>query len=229
MKRAVVYQHENTPSLVLHDMASVLTSLNYSLQQLGENNADNVSYQAVLGATNDLQSLLKLAYSQHRSDPSHYATLPLINRTRLLFQPTIEKQQIKLHIDCHGATLHGNPFAFYRLLVNLVTNAISAVKKSSCISKKIVITDKRQGSNYILTVRDNGCGMHMAQLDAIKAIAPETHIYNKPHGNGLVLVKSVLAEHQADWEITSKDGEGTTFIMNFPIPTPAYNQSHILS
>lgn len=229
MKRAAVYQHENSPPLVLHDMASVLTSLNYSLLQLGENNADNVSYQSVLGATNDLQSLLKLAYAQQFSEHYPFQTLPLINRTYLLLQPTTAKQSITLHCNCRGATLSGYPFAFYRMLVNLVTNSISAVNQSTRSQKSILISDEHDGDHYILRVKDNGCGMEESKVEMIKKTSPDDHIFKNPHGNGLVLVKSVLIRHQADWDIASKSGEGTTFIMKFPTPGPTYNQNHILS
>jgi two-component system, sporulation sensor kinase E len=70
--------------------------------------------------------------------------------------------------------------------------------------------------DMILKVIDNGCGIPDSIMDKIF----EPYFTTKEFGSGLglTLVYKIVKEHLGDVTLSSKQGEGTTFILTFSIP-----------
>ena len=70
--------------------------------------------------------------------------------------------------------------------------------------------------NYILKISDNGCGMS----DETLAKLFEPYYTTKANGTGLgmTMVYKIIKEFSGDITVDSKEGEGTSFIIAFPIP-----------
>ena len=63
---------------------------------------------------------------------------------------------------------------------------------------------------------DNGIGIPQENIDKIF----EPYFTTKDFGTGLglTLVYKIVKEHQGDITVRSKEGQGTEFTLNFPIP-----------
>lgn len=100
---------------------------------------------------------------------------------------------------------------------NIVKNAFDHTTSGAVIS----IQWKQSVSVVQIEIKDNGCGIHPEDLH---------HIFKRFYrsrfskdiqgiGLGLPLAKIVIEEHNGTIEVESELGVGTTFIMNFLIPT----------
>ena len=97
-------------------------------------------------------------------------------------------------------------------LLNLIKNSLSAMPDGGVLR----IETSSKGSEVILKVIDNGCGIPEVIMDKIF----EPYFTTKEFGSGLglTLVYKIIKEHMGDVALTSKQGEGTTFILTFSIP-----------
>ncbi len=97
-------------------------------------------------------------------------------------------------------------------LLNLIKNSLSAMPKGGILR----IETTKRGPDVLLKVIDNGCGIPDSIMDKIF----EPYFTTKEFGSGLglTLVYKIVKEHLGDVSLTSKQGEGTTFILTFSIP-----------
>lgn len=103
-------------------------------------------------------------------------------------------------------------FSFYRLLFNLVDNAIKYSKEHSRVAIYYEITDK-----VYIYVKDNGIGMTKEEL---KNATKPFYRANKARtengmGLGLAVVKSICEKFDIDLSILSKKNAYTTVILGF--------------
>jgi signal transduction histidine kinase len=104
-----------------------------------------------------------------------------------------------------------------RLMVNLLTNAI----KYSPEKTRITATLEVAGDKVRLEIQDEGYGMnneqckHLFQKYQRADDAKEKRIAGT--GLGLYLVKLICDAHKGDIKVTSKVGEGSTFVITLPL------------
>ena len=72
-----------------------------------------------------------------------------------------------------------------------------------------------------ITIKDNGCGIHPEDLHHIFKRFYRSRFSKDTQGIGLglPLAKAIIEAHGGLIEVESELGIGTSFIMNFPIPT----------
>ncbi len=97
-------------------------------------------------------------------------------------------------------------------LLNIVKNAISAMPQGGTLR----IATLRKASMLVLTVSDTGVGIPEENL--AKIFEPYFTTREFGSGLGLTLVYKIVKEHLGDIAVSSKVGQGTTFILSFPIP-----------
>jgi len=97
-------------------------------------------------------------------------------------------------------------------LLNLIKNSLSAMPDGGVL----LIETSTKCPDVILKVIDNGFGIPEAIMDKIF----EPYFTTKEFGSGLglTLVYKIVKEHLGDVSLTSKQDEGTTFILTFSIP-----------
>ena len=97
-------------------------------------------------------------------------------------------------------------------LLNLIKNALYAMPNGGTLR---IETGRREDTVYVKVI-DNGVGIPEENIDKIF----EPYFTTKDFGTGLglTLVYKIVKEHQGDISVRSKEGEGTEFTLNFPIP-----------
>lgn len=100
---------------------------------------------------------------------------------------------------------------------NIVKNALDHTESGDTVR----ITWKELSFAVQITVKDNGCGIHPEDLHHIfKRFYRSRFSKDKQGiGLGLPLAKSIVEAHSGTIEADSELGKGTTFTMNFLIPT----------
>jgi PAS domain S-box-containing protein len=99
-------------------------------------------------------------------------------------------------------------------LLNIVINAIEAMEEQVG-QLNISIDDEPQGA--VLKIVDNGCGISEDNISRLF----EPYFTQKRNGVGLGLAHTlnILQAHKANVEVTSAEGQGTTFSITFPVLT----------
>lgn len=123
-----------------------------------------------------------------------------------------------------------DPSQFQQVVMNLVTNAVSALESSdgSTVSlrtyrqevceetplRQVYGTFPVPGSYAVLEVSDDGCGMDAITQERI--FEPFFSTRKEGNGLGLATVFGVLSRHDSSIEVESEPGQGALFRVRFP-------------
>ncbi|MBD0283854.1 MAG: GHKL domain-containing protein [Flavisolibacter sp.] len=138
----------------------------------------------------------------------------LFGNLHQLMQPTFEQKDIELEIILKepDLSLEADPNLLEQVLINLVVNAIEAVKEKST-PKIILSAEQTLNKKVIIKVADNGQGMPDEVLD--KIFIPFFSTKKQGSGIGLSLCKQIIMLHRGTIQVQSKEGLGSVFLMQF--------------
>ena len=111
-----------------------------------------------------------------------------------------------------------DPEAIHRVLLNLVTNAMDACTDISCSNKScrvLIRSSKPEGWAVEYQVIDNGCGMGEETKNRLFQTFFTTKGSNGT-GLGLMIAKKIVDEHEGLIDVSSEEGEGSTFTIRLP-------------
>jgi len=138
----------------------------------------------------------------------------LFENLHRLMQPTLDQKNIDIEIILKDPdlSLDADTNLVEQVLINLVVNAIEAVKERP--DPRIVLSANQALNNkVILKVADNGTGMSMELLD--KIFIPFFSTKKSGSGIGLSLCKQIMMLHKGNIQVQSVEGEGTAFLLSF--------------
>ncbi len=137
----------------------------------------------------------------------------LISEVLDLMKPLIQKQNIKLNLEDINErdTLEIDKKLIDQVLINLVTNAIHAVKDKP--DALIKISTQRTAEAYRIVVSDNGKGISKENLD--KIFIPFFTTREGGSGIGLTICKNIMQIHNGKLEASSVIDQGSVFQMVF--------------
>ena len=128
----------------------------------------------------------------------------------------LKKKGVHLEGRVEGHKIKGDIAKLTRVLQNLISNAAQAMEKQQG-EKRIIVSSRKHFDEIELLVQDNGPGIP----EAIRENLFEpfvTHGKAEGTGIGLSIVRSIIEAHGGTIRCETKSGEGTTFIMQFPVP-----------
>jgi len=100
-----------------------------------------------------------------------------------------------------------------QVLVNIIKNAIES--KGSKGKLKLTLNTKKKGGYFIISIKDNGIGMTLDELNKLGEAFYTTK--NKGTGLGVLLSKEIIELHEGTIIYTSIKEEGTTVDISLPI------------
>ena len=138
----------------------------------------------------------------------------LFENLHRLMQPTLEQKEIELGIILKDPDLmlEADTNLVEQVLINLVVNAIEAVKSTN--QPRIILAGYQSGNGKtIIKVADNGLGIPAEIMD--KIFIP--FFSTKKHGSGigLSLCKQIMMLHRGNIQVQSATSEGTVFMLLF--------------
>jgi C4-dicarboxylate-specific signal transduction histidine kinase len=119
-----------------------------------------------------------------------------------------------------------------QVFINLVTNAIDAMDEKAeqaehkTMTKRLAIGTRTENGNVIVTVRDNGVGMSEEVKSKLFEPFFTTKKIGKGTGLGVSISYGIVKDYEGTIEIQSQEGEGTTFILTFPVSIDAGKPTH---
>ncbi len=131
-----------------------------------------------------------------------------------LMQPTLDQKNIDLQIVLKetNITVEADTSLIEQVLINLVVNAIEAVKDK--VNAKIILSanvDAKQ--RVIIKVADNGVGMTSEMVE--KVFIPFFTTKKTGSGIGLSLCKQIMMLHKGNIQVFSEEGKGTSMLLHF--------------
>jgi signal transduction histidine kinase len=112
-----------------------------------------------------------------------------------------------------------DPVGISRAVLNVVTNAIDAVEGRPAAAVMITVQADSEAGLARITVADNGAGMPPETLAEIFTLFVSTK-GARGTGLGLTVSRKILREHGGDIRATSREGEGSTFVLELPLRLP---------
>ncbi len=122
----------------------------------------------------------------------------------------------------------GSPVHLGKTIMNLITNAFEAIPdagtvtltlRNQYIDKPISGYDEVQQGDYVLfKISDNGHGIADRDLERIfEPFYTKKKMGRSGTGLGMAVVWGTVKDHQGYIDVTSQQGEGTTFSLYFPV------------
>ena len=111
-----------------------------------------------------------------------------------------------------------DPAAMSRAVLNVVTNALDAVEGRPQPAITIAADIDTEAKLARIAVTDNGEGIPPETLAEIFTLFVSTK-GSRGTGLGLTVSRKILREHGGDIRVTSRVGEGSTFVLEFPAHT----------
>jgi signal transduction histidine kinase len=110
-----------------------------------------------------------------------------------------------------------------RVILNLINNAFYVVDEKlrqaqleSHYAPTVSVSTKKTGAKVLISVKDNGNGIPQKVLDKIFQPFFTTKPTGQGTGLGLSLSYDIVKAHGGELKVETKEGEGTTFIIQLP-------------
>jgi signal transduction histidine kinase len=109
-----------------------------------------------------------------------------------------------------------------RVILNLITNAFYVVNEKSKqgfegYEPTVSVSTKKEGTNVLISVKDNGNGIPQKVLDKIFQPFFTTKPTGQGTGLGLSLSYDIVKAHGGELKVETKEGEGSAFIIQLPV------------
>ncbi len=168
----------------------------------------------------DMQMLILdiLEYSKVGSDGitfSEIDTSLCVAKALSNLHAAIAEKHADITVDEPFPTVFGDSAQLTSLFQNLIGNAIKF-----CIdTPKIHLSSKKEGREYIFSVRDNGIGIDPKDSGKIFAVFHRLHSKSEYPGTGigLAICNRITERHKGRMWVESEPGKGSTFYFTLPI------------
>ena len=144
-----------------------------------------------------------------------------IETTHQLVGEMYRKRGLEMSLDMKAEDdiIHGDPGRFQQVIMNLFSNAKDALDGTQ--NALIKVSTRNENDQFVLMIEDNGMGIPRASMEKIFAPFYTTKPMGKGTGMGLGISTKIVEEMQGTISVESKEGVGTTFVLSFPLGTPA--------
>jgi signal transduction histidine kinase len=207
---------------IAHEVRNPLTNINLALDQLrGELPSSNSSatlYSDIIERNaNRIETLMDEMLNSSRPKKLILELTfvsDILNDTIKMAQDRINLNQIKLILnsceDMPRLLVDKNKIQI--AFLNIIINAIEAMKPGEGI---LTITTTYQDDAIIIEIADNGNGIPPSDLKRL--FDPFFTSKQSGMGLGLTSTKNILNSHNAQMEVMSEEGKGTTFHIQFKV------------
>ncbi len=114
-----------------------------------------------------------------------------------------------------GPTVVADAEKLRQVFANVLDNAIDAFDGVP-ENRRVEVFIENGGSNAVVRVRDNGCGIPADKLARI--FNPFFTTKEKGTGLGMAISKKIVEAHAGAMDVTSEVGRGSEFVVSLPLP-----------
>jgi signal transduction histidine kinase len=207
-------------NFLIHDIDNPIQSIKQYSEHIKKQNINkdvNGILDMIIEQSNCIADLVQatLKYSEEKII-SHPEPVPLnnvLNHILVILAEYVESRDVKLFKKFEGDGLVNiDRNMFYQACFQIAKNACDAMPNGG----NIYITDKREGNNIKIEIKDIGFGIPDSIKD--KIFEPfMTHGKKNKTGLGLTIAEKIILEHNGTIRAESDLGEGTTIIIVLPV------------
>jgi len=132
-------------------------------------------------------------------------------------------EQIKRAIVVKGCEFFSDRWRIAEIFRNLVSNAIK-YRDFNKFNPEINVTIVIDENQAAITFKDNGIGIELHNLEKIFNMFYRASEQSDGSGLGLYIVKNATDKLRGEVQVTSKPGEGTSFVINLPNRAPVLTE-----
>ncbi|WP_066052435.1 two-component system sensor histidine kinase NtrB [Robertmurraya korlensis] len=226
----VVMKNDNLPnigkmaSIIARDLKKPLVSIRGFLQLLKPHLIETGKDHYADIALEEIDYANKLIYEYVSATQPTAPNKQQVNIQKVLMEVIQTTQKEAAKIKCEIKYVKEqilpvqeiDPKQLKQVVLNLLRNAMDAIQVSQNRGKGSIILRTRLNENTIeISVKDNGSGM---EEDTAKRIfTPFYTTKEKGAGIGLSVCQKIVENHGGIIDVSSKPGEGTTFILVLPL------------
>lgn len=162
-----------------------------------------------------IDTLLQLS----KSDPPNFEEIDvkyILENSFILMRKQFSDNNIKLvkNLSCNLPNIVGDPNQIWQVFVNIIINSIQALPNGGEIRIDAGLC-KESSDNIYISFTDTGMGISKESLQHI--FNPFFTTKNSGTGLGLSICNRIVDEHQGRILVSSEEGKGSTFIVEFPV------------
>jgi len=170
----------------------------------------------------DIDDLLEFARKPDR--PVEIIRLDeLLEEAKSLMEDLFKERGIKIGKKLEVNHIMGRKADLLQVFLNLYSNAYKAMPQGGKLMTQSCMITRQQGKFPLMEIRvsDTGCGIPPKHIPKIYDPFFTTSEQVQGTGLGLSLTHKIIKEHGGTIEVSSQEGEGSVFILTFPIhPRP---------
>lgn len=138
----------------------------------------------------------------------------LLHKTVDTVEPTLQEKNVGLRMDLSNdlSEISGDADRLQQVFLNLINNALDAMPDGG----NLTISTYKTPGKICAEFTDTGIGMSRETSEKIFQTLFTTKKRGHGSGLGLVVVKQILQEHDAEIEVGSEPNNGTKFTILFP-------------
>ncbi len=202
-----------------HDIAQPLASLRFALAAIGQKPENKAIAEHVENTLTYAQGLLKELISQTRDEPvdlhHSFAVHDLLQQLLREFEGAAQQKGLRLSIHACDQQLQGSSVLLYRILSNLVSNAIRYTARG-----RVVVGVRRRPGALEFQIWDTGPGIAPDVRERLMQAfmrGDEAKQASEGFGLGLYIVNSLCQQCGYKLNILSEPGKGSAFCLRVPI------------
>ncbi|WP_323351355.1 two-component system sensor histidine kinase RppB [Leptolyngbya sp. CCNP1308] len=182
----------------------------------------NRQTQRLTTLVNDLLILSRLEQADDRSAPTQVCMPDLVKDIEEEFSALALTKGIHLTTvapDAKTLTVRGHESELYRLLLNIVGNALEYTPKGGHVTIRLTPRDRYA----LINVEDTGIGIAPPEqakiFDRFYRVNPDRSRHTGGSGLGLAIARAIAQAHGGDIQVKSVVGKGSCFTIQLPRAT----------
>ena len=143
----------------------------------------------------------------------------LLKETITFLQAELKQEHIKVVLNFKEGQLsiRSDPKMLEQVFVNLITNAIHAIKEKGSKKGRIELKTTKAGVNAEIMISDDGMGISQEDREKVFSLFYTTKPPGKGTGLGLPICQNIVNNLGGDMTFESQVGKGTTFTVRIPV------------
>jgi signal transduction histidine kinase len=215
---------------IAHDLRTPLLGIEQGLQGLKYFTDSQLSGEArqlvgdlhtgarlAVGIVQDILDLYRQAYGELPLSYSRFRMDELVRQVVDLMRPEIADRRLNVTIQAPPAEITGDQRRLYRVLVNLLDNAVKNSPSGGNVQIIVSVRGEEAARRAVVAVEDEGKGLDPAALDTLFELnRPVSAPTRTGTGLGLYLCRIVIAAHRGTIWAENRSEGGARFVFDIP-------------
>jgi len=206
--------HEvNTPLAVISNYAQMLA------KQLPAEDPRGPLVEKIVKQTFRASEIISSLLNFSRTGAAEFSRVDL-NRaladSLALVEPHLRSSRVEVdsHFDDRLPPIHGDAGKLQQVFLNLFFNARDAMAAGG----RLTVRTSRHNARVQVEIGDSGVGIPPENLGKLYDPFFTTKSTGRGTGLGLAVTYGIVQEHQGSIQVNSRPGQGTSFLLEFPVP-----------